>query len=438
MSEPGSDLKGQVQVRLNLWFLPVLVGLLLVMQVIAPFKGWVILLVGLGGALLVSFFWMRSLAGGLRFTREMRFGWAQVGDRLEERFGIENNGWAPAPLIEMIDHSTMPGYTAGRGTGVGGGSVVQWHTQADCIRRGVFTLGPTTLTASDPFGVFSVTVHYEATAPFVVMPPLVPLPGIEVSPGGRTGEGRPRANAPNRTVSAASVREYAPGDSLRWIHWRTSARRDSLFVRLFDGVPAGDWWVVLDMDEHVQAGEGEDSTEEHGVILAASLADRGLQSGRAVGLVMHGEDLTWLVPQRGDTRRWEILRALAEVCPGPRPLSELLAQTGSAVDQYASLVIITPAAQGDWAESLVPLLRRGIAPTVLLLDPASFGGNGSVHGAAALLSDLEVAHYVITRDLLDRAETRPGRKGHYDWQVLGTGRVLQKHPLRDVAWKELA
>jgi hypothetical protein len=61
-----------------------------------------------------------------------------------------------------------------------------------------------------------------------------------------------------------------------------------------------------------------------------------------------------------------------------------------------------------------------------------------VHGAVALLSNLEVAHYVITRDLLDRAETSPGRKGHYDWQVLGTGRVLQRHPLRDVAWKELA
>jgi uncharacterized protein (DUF58 family) len=440
MSEQRTpDLRSQVQVRLNVWLLPVLVGLLLVMQIVAPFRGWLILLVGLGGALLISFFWIRSLARGLRLTREMRFGWAQVGDRLEERFGIENRGWAPAPLIELIDHSTMPGYEAGRGTGVGGaGNVVQWHKQATCTRRGVFTLGPTTLVAGDPFGIFSVTLHYDATAPFVVMPPLVPLPGIEVSPGGQTGEGRPRANAANRTVSAASVREYTPGDSLRWIHWRTSARHDSLFVRLLDGVPAGDWWIVLDMDEHVQAGEGENSTEEHGVILAASLANRGLRSGRAVGLAMHGEDLTWLAPQRGDARRWEILHALARVSPGPRPLSELLAQTGSAVEQYASLVIITPAADGHWVEDLVPLMRRGIAPTVLLLDPRSFGGNGNVRGAAALLSDLEIAHYVITSDLLDRAETSPGRRGHYDWQVLGTGRVLQRHPLRDVAWKELA
>jgi uncharacterized protein (DUF58 family) len=438
MSEQSSDLKGQVQVRVNVWLLPVLVALLLVIQMFAPYRGWAILLIGLGGALLVSFLWVRSLARGLRFTREMRYGWAQVGDRLEERFRIENARRVPAPLIEVVDHSTMPGYEAGRGTGVGGGGIVQWHKQADCTRRGVFTLGPTTLMTSDPFGVFSVTVHYDATAPFVVMPPLVPLPGIEVSPGGRTGEGRPRANAANRTVSAASVREYAPGDSMRWIHWRTSAHHDSLYVRLFDGVPAGDWWIVLDMDEHVQAGEEEDSTEEHGVILAASLADRGLRSGRAVGLVMHGEDLTWLAPQRGDTRRWEVLRALAEVCPGSRPLSALLAQTGSAVDQHASLVIITSAARGEWVEGLVPLLRRGIAPTVLLLDPVSFGGNGDVRGATALLSDLEVAHYVITRDLLDRAETRPGRRGHQDWRILSSGRVLPMHPLRDVSWKELA
>jgi len=228
------------QLRLRTWLLPVLVGLLLVLQLTAPYRGWRILLLGLGGMWLLSYLWARSLARGLQLIREMRFGWAQVGDEMVERFTLANDGWSPALWVEVVDRSTLPDYRAGRGTRVSGGRSVRWHTRTVCARRGLFTLGPASLRTGDPFGLYAVTLHYPASLPLMVLPPIVPLPTIEVSPGGRTGEGRPRANAFERTVSAAGVREYVPGDSMRWIHWRTFARRDSLFVRLFDGTPASD------------------------------------------------------------------------------------------------------------------------------------------------------------------------------------------------------
>jgi uncharacterized protein (DUF58 family) len=427
----------EAHLKLNTRLLPILVGLVALMQLIAPYKGWVILAVGLGGAWLLSYLWAKSLARDLRLTREMRFGWAQVGDQLEERFTFANDGWAPALLAEVKDHSTMPGYRADRGTGVGGRSSSRWTQRAVCARRGLFTLGPTTLRTGDPFGLYTVTLHYPASVPLLVLPPIVPLPTIEVSPGGRAGEGRPRPSAPERTINAAGVREYLPGDSLRWIHWRTSARHDSLFVRVFDGIPASDWWIVLDMDRRVQVGEGQDSTEEHGVILAASLADRGLRLQRRVGLVAHGEDLVWLPPRRGDDRRWRILRTLALISPGSYSLSDLLVRTGPALGQRASLVVITPAVAGDWVESLVPLARRGVTPTVLLLDPVSFGGGGDVRGAVALPANLGVTHHVITRDVLNRAEARPGQEGQWEWRVVGAGRAIPIRQPRDLAWRVL-
>jgi uncharacterized protein (DUF58 family) len=368
----------------------------------------------------------------------MRFGWAQVGDRLEERFTLTNSGALPALWAELVDQSTVPGYQVGRGVGLGARGRLRWREEAVCTRRGLYTLGPTSLLTSDPFGVFSIELYYPASIPFLVVPPIIPLPTIQVAPGGRAGEGRPRPNAPERTISASSVREYQPGDSLRWIHWRTSAHHDSFFVRLFDGTPAGDWWVLLDLDQHVQLGAGEDSTLEHGVVLAASLSDRGLRSRRAVGLVAHGEELVWLPPKTGDDRRWEILRALAVVSSGTRPLSELLKQTGPTFGQYASLVIITPAVDSDWIAQLVPLLRRGVTPTVLLLDRETFGGVNGMKGAAAALASLGVTYYVITPDVLDRPEARPGWKGQWEWRVLGTGRALPTRSLPDISWKVLS
>ena len=222
------------------------------------------------------------------------------------------------------------------------------------------------------------------------------------------------------------------------IHWRTSARRNSLFVRLFDSTPAGDWWIFLDLEQRVQASQDEAATEEHGVMLAASLADRGLREGRAVGLVAHGEALVWLPPQPGDGQRQAILRTLALVNPGPRSLAELLARARPTFGQLSSLIIITPAVAGDWVEALLPLLRRGAIATVLLLDPVSFGGVGDVSGTLNLLANLGVKRYVITRDLLDRPEARPGHQGNWEWRIMPTGRAIPVRRPSDAPWKVLS
>ncbi|HDQ72347.1 MAG TPA: DUF58 domain-containing protein [Chloroflexi bacterium] len=436
----------EVKIELKNRLLPALVVLLALLQLIAPYRGLMMLLVGLGGAWLIAYLWALSLAGGLRIQRERRFGWARVGDQLVERFTLSNDGWAPAVWAEMDDQSTLPVYGASRVANVGSYRSIRWHSKATCTLRGLFMLGPTSLRSGDPFALYRVTIHYPASAPLLVLPPIVPLPSIEVAPGGRSGEGRPRTNAPDRTVSAASVREYAPGDSLRWVHWPTSARRGSLYVRLFDGTPAGDWWILLDLDQRVQVGEGEDSTEEHGVILAASLADRGLRSRRAVGLVAQGEDLAWLPPRAGDAQRLEILRALAIASPGERSLAQLLARVGSSLGQHDSLVIITAALSEDWIEALAPLLRRGCMPTVLLLDPTSFlepgarrsPAMGDVREVVARLDDLKIARYVITKDLLGGADIELGQQGRWEWRVLGTGHVAPVRQPHDMTWRELA
>jgi uncharacterized protein (DUF58 family) len=469
------------RLKLNNWLLPVLVGSLLVMQITYPYKGWQILLVGLGGVWLVGYLWVRNLARSLSLTREIRYGWAHVGDRLEERFTLTNSSFIPAPWVEIIDQTTMPDYTAGRVTGVDGTSQNRWHTRGRCTRRGIFTLGPTTVHTGDPFGLYTLSLHYPDSTTVTVTPPVVPLPSIQVAPGGRAGEGRPRPNAFERTVSTAGVRHYIPGDSLHRIHWPTTARQGSPFVHLFDSMPSGDWWLFLDLDRQVQAGQGATSTEEHGVILVASLADRGLRSGRAVGLIAHGQELVWLPPQSGDLQRREIMRALALIKPGPRPLAELMARTRPAIDQGTSLIVITAAVDGTWIEALFPLLQRGAVATVLLLDPGSFskgttasveaapaansplfsgnvdgtkanssliiptttvdpaslaGGNNS--GAAqSLLTNLGLTHYLITSDLLDRPEARPGRQGRWEWHISPSGRAMPLRQQRDMSWRAL-
>jgi uncharacterized protein (DUF58 family) len=395
--------------QLKIVLLPVMVVILLIVQLTYPSKVWTMLLIGLGGALLISYLWARSLARKLSMKREMRYEWAQVGDRLEERFTVRNDGFFPATWLEVFDHSNIPGYQPTQATSVGGNSTSQWIMEGVCTRRGLYTLGGTTLKASDPFGIYSVDIHDPTSTTILVLPPVVALPVISVSPGGYGDTGHPRTRALEKTVGAAGVREYQPGDSMRLIHWPSTAKHTKPFVRLFDGTPASDAWILLDLDESVQLG-GDDvnSTEEHGIILAASLVDRSLRDRQGVGLVINGKELTWIPPEKSANQRWLIFRALAMAQRGNLDLYHLLARMGTSLGRQHSLVIITSSTRLDWVEELMPLMWRGVIPTVLLLDPKSFGGTQDASQAQGIFQRAGIVCHIITQDLLNQTtEARP-------------------------------
>jgi len=176
-------------IRLKSPIVPIIVVLLLGVQLFFPFKGWVILLSAFGGMWLISYIWSRSLKRGLSINRDMSFGWKQVGDRLRERVLLENNSWVPSLWVHVEDHSDMRDYEISSVTDVRGWRYRNWHTQGICNHRGLFTLGPVTLTAEDPFGIYEISVDYTESVNMMVVPPVVALPEIEIASGGRMGEG---------------------------------------------------------------------------------------------------------------------------------------------------------------------------------------------------------------------------------------------------------
>ncbi len=418
--------------------MPYLIGLLILVQVLAPYRVWVILFVGMTGALLIGYLWVRVLAGGIQLHREMRFGWVQVGDVLEERFTLFNNSILPAFYVEVRDQSSLPDYTANQVRSVGPYGNTRWYVKTACSQRGLYEIGPSRVVMGDSLGVFNLEINYSATSSVLVTPPVVPLPAIRVASGGRSGDGRPRPNSLDKTVSAGGVREYRPEDALRWIHWPTSAKRDDLFVRVFDGTPAGDWWILLDAMADNIYGEGKYSTLEHGIILAASLAARGLQNRLAVGLMVNSADPAWLPPKLGEVQKWEILRKLALLNPGVSSLEQMLRHVGETVKTQSSLVIVTADVEGSWVQTLIPLVWRGVVPTVILLDPPSFGGEDSPDGIVSLLAELGIAHYLFRSDYLDQPDITPGGQGQWEWKVTASGRAIPVKRPDDLTWKEFS
>jgi uncharacterized protein (DUF58 family) len=433
------------------WILGLL-GLLFVVQLVIPSRVWTILLVSLGGAVGLGYLWARQLARNLHIVREQHYGWAHVGDLLEERFELHNASFFPALWIEIDDQSDLPGYTARSVRGAGGQETIHWRTEGLCRQRGIFTLGPWQVRCSDPFGFFDVLLKHDEARSILIYPPIVHLPGIQLPKGAATGSGRTSQTALQPTTNAAGVRAYAPGESLNRIHWRTSARLQTLMVKTFDLEPSGDLWIVLDLDASVQSGEDEESTEEYGVILACSLADRALKQNRAVGLIAYGSTMapdgptrmplpTIILPQKGHAQQWRILEALASVRAGGHwPLAKVLAEMDRNLGRGMTLAVITPSCDRAWAAGLLPPMRRGVAPTVLLLDAVTFaagesgdedrkGAESEIQAMTSLLADLGVPSHRIAQGMPFQPIEVHKRIGRPEFKVLpGTGRVIRVDP----------
>jgi uncharacterized protein (DUF58 family) len=424
------------EIRLNAKAFPILAALALLMQFIDPSRVWVILIIVMGGTWFFCFWWVRGLARSLTFKREMRFGWAQVGDKLEERFTLINSFNLPAVWVAVEDLSTLPDHYASLATGVDGNSTSQWKILSQCTRRGVFTLGGTTLETGDPFGIYTLTLEDTSSSTLAVMPPVVSLPRFDVLTSGWAGEGRPSPRSLEETINASFTREMMPGDPMRLIHWSTTARKNKFHVREFDGTHAGDWWILLDLHKDSQAGTGWDSTEEHAVILASSLITQGLNEEHSVGLAINGHEPIWQVPRRNDYQARALLKSLAVATPSEHTLKEFIQRNSRSLGRRSSVLIVTASYDPAWVESLVPLMRRGVLPTVFLFDVNTFGTVADTKAISSTLQSLGVPCHIIPKEMLDAKGIRPGHEGEWEWRITGTGKaVAVNKPIAD--WKGL-
>ena len=173
--------------------------------------------------------------------------------------------------------------------------------------------------------------------------------------------------------------------------------------------------------------------------MAASLTDRGLRAGKAVGLALNAEQARWQAPRANADQRWVIMRELALARSGGVGLGQFLALAGGSFTRRSSLVIITANTEPAWLDALAGLRwRTGLIPTVLMLDPLSFGGVGSASGISALLQQAGISCHVITRELLNRPEAHPGMAGRWEWRTSATGRAIAVRKPQQADWRRLS
>lgn len=414
----------ETEYHFNMPLLPVLVAILAILYILTGYRGWLVFFIGTAGAWLLAVLWVRSLERGLGLERKIHLAWANVGDSVPEQLKVINNSWLPALWVEILDASDTLLEPIRLVSDVAAHTTRTRHPNHLFRRRGLYTLGPTRLRTGDPFGIYTLTLHDQHSSTILVTPPVLPLGQLRIAPGGWAGDQRRRRGVLERDISDAGVRAYVPGDSLRRIHWHASAHYDSLIVRQLEAASSGDWWIFVDLHAPVQAGNGQDSTLELSIVLAASLAVRGLKERRRVGLALAGPKLVWLEPRADLSHLWHILKALSVAETGNRSLADLLAVGRPA--QMATLIVITPTPDPAWVAA-AGRRRRGGNMMALLVDPTDFGSSVDQDRVAAALTQGGIPYTRMPKSLLEEAYSSFGSGSRKRLGGMEAGKRFLKH-----------
>jgi uncharacterized protein (DUF58 family) len=324
---------------------------------------------GLVLAPLAAVAWVWLAAGPMRLQRRAGKGVLLEGGDVWVGLDVQPESRIPAAGIAITETIARFGdqVTTLSRTGIGyRGTYV-----LERVPRGRYVVEQARATVDDPFGLARMDVELDARGSLLVYPRLVPLDRLFSESGAHAQDGRRLLLRRPSGFDLHSVREYEQGESLRKVHWKTTARRGQLMVKELEDAPRDEIAVILDADASAVVEDSFDvQVRAAGSILRAHAAHNrravlAVNSASRPSVRVTSLDGDWLAA----------LAVLAEAeADGTRPVVEMLSRESGPASRAVETVVITARLSGALATKLVQrsLAAQGIS--IVWVDSASFAG----------------------------------------------------------------
>jgi uncharacterized protein (DUF58 family) len=256
------------------------------------------------------------------------------------------------------------------------------------LPRGRYPFGQARAILEDPFGLERAEVQLAGGGALLVYPRLVELDRLFSETGAHSPDGRRLLLRRPSGFELHSVREYEHGESLRKVHWRSTARRGQLMVKDLEDSPRDEVAVLLDADAGAVAGESFDVQ----VRAAGSILHAHVRRGRRSALVVNSalSEAQRVHSSDGDWRR--ALELLASVEPtGRSPLATLLGVEESPAARALDLVVVTARLAPELVDRLVQRALARRRASLVYVDAPSFANGAAPRRPEPLLLRLQAA-----------------------------------------------
>jgi len=353
-------------------------------------------LIGLAAFLFAAGFlanlWAKHVLDRVRYERIIPENRGFSGDKLSLTLRLANDKLLPIPWIEVRDsvpegilpeekhQAAVPGYVSLiRSTHLAWYERTNWPIEFTAPARGYYRFGPVKLLSGDIFGFYPVERQDEGYNTIIIYPKLYSLPELGLPPVRPFGELKGRERIFEDPGRIAGQRDYRPGDPLRRIDWKATARRGDLQSKVYEPSSTLHMLIALNVDTMAGAWLGYvPELMEELLSVAASVAHYGFEAGYAIGLVANGaymdSDRPMRVPVgRHSDQLMRVLEALAVI--GPLTMArveQVIDQEAQRFPFGATLVCVTARMDPPLAASLRRISEAGNTVTVLSLAGEEF------------------------------------------------------------------
>lgn len=327
-----------------------------------------------------------------RYLPESR---AFAGEELRLTYRLTNKKLIPVPRIEMRDHlpvllspeelhlppSSSPDSTLyTHSTHLGWYERASWSLDLPCPERGYYRLGPARLRSGDGFGIFSDEREEQQMDGIVVYPRTVAMADLGLPAARPLGEIRGKERIFEDPMRFAGLRDYEPGDSLRRIDWKATARRGALQSRVYEPSSTHHIIVALNVDtmEHPWQGYIPELLESS-IVVAASIARWAYDNRQAVGVLANGslpdsDRPIAISPGRAPDQLPRLLEALGGIAPmTTEPLAALLERESHRLPLGSTLAVVSALMLEPLAAVLRRLKEEGQQVSVLSMVDEDWG-----------------------------------------------------------------
>ncbi len=240
-----------------------------------------------------------------------------------------------------------------------------------CERWGSYDFGEIRFRATDRLGLLVSEWHVDRPARLRVYPRPELLRTLLRPIRTQVFAGNEVAREKGDGLEFADTRAFAPGDRLRSINWRASARRSTLIVNDFH--PERNTDVLLFLDSFAEARTGGRSTLDDAVRATVTLAGAYLERRDRVALVTFGGILRWLAPNMGIAQRWRLVDALLETDVELNyAWKDVNVIPARVLPPQALVVAITPLLDARSIAALADLRGRGFDLAIVEVSPEAY------------------------------------------------------------------
>lgn len=186
-----------------------------------------------------------------------------------------------------------------------------------CPLRGELDVGPIKFRYRDSLGLFYKEWEEENSVKIHVLPRMEKMKNVNIRPSyTRNWLGNIRSSNIGIGTEFYSIREYVPGDEIRDINWKATAKHLNPMTNEFEGERSGDVIIVLDGYKAGNVGTRRYNTTTASARAAASIASTILEDRNRVGLVVLGDYLNWVYPGAGREQFYKIMDNLSRLQEG--------------------------------------------------------------------------------------------------------------------------